>query len=242
MRNYEFKPAVKVGDWIVRTTEGSEEYPFTKGERYQIRRIGPHGGVYVFNDKGIEFSASGCNWASTPLFLKGQRIIRKTSGVIRKVTGVTEGWIYTVVKDMKAGDSSVFIINDFGAVDWFDAHNFQLINDKTDKTMEKTKVEVSVDFIKQAHKAACDEWKKKIEKELPSLFVKPFVHGDKFRMKKHRYSWEDPSEGQNYLLATVQNKFTLINLKTGVNFSTPEDTVLDLFATIARTGYEFEKI
>ena len=32
------------------------------------------------------------------------------------------------------------------------------------------KVEVSVDFIKEAHQSACANWKQRIEKELPDLF------------------------------------------------------------------------
>ncbi len=34
------------------------------------------------------------------------------------------------------------------------------------------KVEVSVDFIKEAHQSACANWKQRIEKELPDLFNK----------------------------------------------------------------------
>ncbi len=40
------------------------------------------------------------------------------------------------------------------------------------------KVKVSKDFILEAHKAACSEWKSKIENELPDLFKPKFEIGD----------------------------------------------------------------
>lgn len=39
-------------------------------------------------------------------------------------------------------------------------------------TQEPKKVTLSSDFVKQAHSAACEDWKKKIEQELPELFPK----------------------------------------------------------------------
>jgi len=34
------------------------------------------------------------------------------------------------------------------------------------------KIEISKEFVLEAHKAACSDWKKRIEKELPELFTK----------------------------------------------------------------------
>lgn len=34
---------------------------------------------------------------------------------------------------------------------------------------------VSAEFVKEAHKAACDEWKKKIEDQFPSVFTDPSI-------------------------------------------------------------------
>ena len=36
----------------------------------------------------------------------------------------------------------------------------------------KNKVEVKTDFLLEAHEAACDTWKKKLEKEFPDVFTK----------------------------------------------------------------------
>ena len=46
------------------------------------------------------------------------------------------------------------------------------------------KVKVRKEFIMQAHEAACSEWKKNIEKELPELF--PAI---KFEVGKWYIGW-----------------------------------------------------
>jgi len=43
-------------------------------------------------------------------------------------------------------------------------------------------VEVSVDFIKEAHQSACANWKQRIEKELPYLFKNNLKAGDWIKM------------------------------------------------------------
>ena len=47
------------------------------------------------------------------------------------------------------------------------------------------KVEVSVDFIKEAHQSACANWKQRIEKELPDLFNKLEV-GKWYKINRNR--------------------------------------------------------
>jgi len=48
------------------------------------------------------------------------------------------------------------------------------------------KVEVSVDFIKEAHQSACANWKQRIEKELPDLFKNNFKDGDWITHKDYK--------------------------------------------------------
>lgn len=51
---------------------------------------------------------------------------------------------------------------------------------------------VDVTFIKQAHKVACDDWKKKLETKFPEVFKpKEIIHkfGDTFRLST---SWNGP--------------------------------------------------
>ena len=38
------------------------------------------------------------------------------------------------------------------------------------------KFEVSEEFIKEAHSAACSDWKKKIEEQFPDAFERPFFN------------------------------------------------------------------
>lgn len=44
------------------------------------------------------------------------------------------------------------------------------VNKKGEVVLSSEKTEVSVEFVRAAHKAACSEWKKKIEQEFPKLF------------------------------------------------------------------------
>jgi len=70
------------------------------------------------------------------------------------------------------------------------------------------KVEVSVDFVIQAHKAACQNWKQKIEKEFPSLFEEKYRAGSRIRITT-KY---DDSE---YLLIHMGTKAYLNNMDNG---------------------------
>jgi hypothetical protein len=48
------------------------------------------------------------------------------------------------------------------------------------------KVTVDESFIKEAHKAACGEWKKKIETKFPDVFKKlPLAFEDGYRISSH---------------------------------------------------------
>lgn len=70
------------------------------------------------------------------------------------------------------------------------------------------KVTVSVDFVKQAHNAACGEWKRKIEKEFPSLFEEKYRAGTRISI----ITIHDTSE---YLLVNIGTKAYLNSLKNG---------------------------
>lgn len=72
-------------------------------------------------------------------------------------------------------------------------------------------LEVSPEFVKEAHRAACADWKKKIEEQFPSLFPKPFRLGDKIKIKT-----------ESYIIATAQSSMaTLINLNSGCTKAGP---------------------
>lgn len=85
--------------------------------------------------------------------------------------------------------------------------------------------EVEEDFIKAAHKAACSEWKTKIEAKFPDAFPKEVTYkiGDRFKKIN-----SDPDE---YILANVDGKrVTLINLNNGNRWLDPVE--LRIFDTI----------
>lgn len=50
----------------------------------------------------------------------------------------------------------------------------------------KEKIEISSQFVLEAHKAACSDWKARIEKELPDLFTKSVIG---MMLSPLDYSW-----------------------------------------------------
>jgi hypothetical protein len=65
-------------------------------------------------------------------------------------------------------------------------------------------------FIKEAHAAACEDWKKRIEAEFPGMFV---IHrlGDRYKIGD-----------SEYILACVNYKsIALINLESGNRYTDP---------------------
>ena len=78
---------------------------------------------------------------------------------------------------------------------------------------EPKSLEVDEDFIKAAHRAACSEWKTKIEAKFPEVFPKQ-THkiGNKYRC----------SEGNEYILIYVEDgKVMLANLNNGRRWHSP---------------------
>ena len=75
---------------------------------------------------------------------------------------------------------------------------------------------VDKSFILEAHKAACTEWKTKLEKKYPKVFEKPVTY-------KIGQTFVDISCDSKYLLAKVDssNKVNMISLSSGQNFSYP---------------------
>jgi len=65
---------------------------------------------------------------------------------------------------------------------------------------------VSVDFVKQAHAAACSEWKQKIENEFPALFEKALAGGSRIQIKNC---------GNFYMLVHVGSLAYLCNENNG---------------------------
>ena len=78
--------------------------------------------------------------------------------------------------------------------------------------------EVEEDFIKAAHRAACSEWKTKIEAKFPEVFPKEVTYkkGDRFRKIGGYF------DGDEYILArSNSNTLVLINLTSGNRWSKP---------------------
>ena len=66
------------------------------------------------------------------------------------------------------------------------------------------------EFVLEAHKAACSEWKAKIEKQAPELFTPKYKIGDKFIRNDGIY------EGRTYLLSNISDgKCGLIDVENG---------------------------
>jgi hypothetical protein len=79
----------------------------------------------------------------------------------------------------------------------------------TDMTKPTTEsVTLSKDFVLEAHKHACSEWKAKIEKQAPELFEATYKVGDRFYYKR--------DENDTYMLVRVDhNAIALIALNDG---------------------------
>jgi hypothetical protein len=86
---------------------------------------------------------------------------------------------------------------------------------KNEIASKSPKVEVSIDFVKAAHEAACSEWKKKIEIEFPNIFEKEYEIGT-------RVILGTSSGNIEYMLVDVgDNQCSLINVKGGTLWNTP---------------------
>ena len=89
--------------------------------------------------------------------------------------------------------------------------------------LEPVAIPVSVEFVKAAHAAACKDWKKRVEEELPELFVKEKTYsiGDRF-----------VHLGEEYILARVSsNTINAINLTNGNRWSESVSVENDLAVT-----------
>jgi hypothetical protein len=66
------------------------------------------------------------------------------------------------------------------------------------------------EFVLEAHKAACSEWKVKIENQIPELFTPKYKKGDKFVRNEGMYG------GRTYLLSNIgDGKCCLIDMEDG---------------------------
>lgn len=74
-------------------------------------------------------------------------------------------------------------------------------------------LEVSPEFVKKAHRAACADWKKKIEKQFPSLFPKEtYKIGDKLKI-------EDFTDATFLLAATGARECVLVCFEDGTHLN-----------------------
>ena len=83
---------------------------------------------------------------------------------------------------------------------------------------ESKTFEIEEDFIKAAHRAACSEWKTKIEAKFPDAFPKEVTYkmGDKFKRVGGFF------DGDEYILARANNsELVLISLNNGNRWSKP---------------------
>lgn len=75
------------------------------------------------------------------------------------------------------------------------------------KEIKKEKYEVSVSFIKEAHNAACSEWKRKLEAKFPEVFVeeKTYKVGNKFKLGGETYLLARTGEGMKVVLIELES-------------------------------------
>jgi len=107
------------------------------------------------------------------------------------------------------------------------------------------KVEVSVDFIKEAHQSACANWKQRIEKELPDLFNKleynRWITDDNYPkwlvyFKKDCYYGFDGSGFWN-----ESNIYTNPNSNKNNRYATEEEIKTALVNEAVKRGFELGK-
>jgi hypothetical protein len=70
--------------------------------------------------------------------------------------------------------------------------------------MSKETTSVSVNFVKQAHAYACNEWKQKIENEFPDLFEEKYKAGSHVNIN-----------GEGYLLVRIGANAYLCRIDNG---------------------------
>jgi hypothetical protein len=101
-----------------------------------------------------------------------------------------------------------------GAENTYEEDTLDLIEiaQKKDATQELT---VDKQFVLDAYKAACSEWKAKIEKKFPELFEKTYAIGDRFVLD------EDCISGDYVLAQVLPREVCLINLEDGNRLNNP---------------------
>lgn len=105
--------------------------------------------------------------------------------------------------------------------------NLKIVSKKLMKTYE-----VDEEFIKQAHSAACGDWKRRLEAKFPEVFSKTYRIGDRFL--------DVNDDDQEYLLVKVDhNLVSLINLSNGRSYDGRNYTVV---STDNITEKEFDRI
>jgi hypothetical protein len=77
-----------------------------------------------------------------------------------------------------------------------------------------TTFNIDKQFILEAHKAACNEWKRKIETKFPSLFENTYSIGDRFMINGSTYIL-----GRAIATENGGSEISLININTGNCFS-----------------------
>lgn len=139
-------------------------------------------------------------------FYEGEYVVSLiNNGPRRSYLSTTEGVLYKILGDQFGDDSSnkfVSIIADDGDKQTMSTPRFrkatkeEIINQFNKQNMalsssqqcvsgpQPSTVEVSIDFVKKAHAAACNDWKQKIEEAVPSVFPKLFYSvGQRFKHK-----------------------------------------------------------
>lgn len=109
------------------------------------------------------------------------------SSVIDKIASAAYGyesrggdWPCSNTRDYKALTRLALVMLQFcegqkvATID-FDTYSIKVNKQGEIVSEEKEELTVSAEFVKEAHNAACDEWKKKIEEQFPSVFTDPSI-------------------------------------------------------------------
>jgi hypothetical protein len=137
--------------------------------------------------------------------------------------------IYNKSKSTIAGDWPTFSPNDYEAATKFVLAMYQFVDGASAAqvpgksyfiTIEgkklytkpnKDELTVPVEFIRQAHKAACADWKQKLEKQFPSLFIE-----EMFKLGTRLRIYRPGGENEEFLLARKNSsECVLICLENG---------------------------
>ena len=146
---------------------------------------------------------------------------------------------YEVLKELSAGPGigshRYVLINDRGNKEEYYQHRFT--SENPNKEMAKqTALPVSPAFIIEAHKVACSDWKAKLEKMYPSVFLpaQTFKVGDRIQFPQ-----STQFTNATYLLANTGNRrMGLINMQTGGRWT----ELVEVKSESAITAEEMQKI